>query len=103
MDFHFSAEEQAFRDEIRDFLDEHLPDPVPKDDPAFLAQWNKLVREKRWVGFNWPKEWGGGGGDLIRQFILKEEMSPRSGFHGDHLGRSRDHRAWHGRAARRAS
>lgn len=77
MDFHFSAEEQAFRDEIRGFLDEHLPNPVPQDDPAFLELWNKLVREKRWVGFNWPTEWGGGGGDLIRQFILKEEMSAR--------------------------
>ncbi|MFK7896306.1 MAG: acyl-CoA dehydrogenase family protein [Myxococcota bacterium] len=77
MDFHFSAEEQAFRDEIRSFLDEHLPDPVPQDDPAFSELWNKLVREKRWVGFNWPTEWGGGGGDLIRQFILKEEMAAR--------------------------
>ena len=77
MDFHFSAEEQAFRDEVRSFLDENLPDPVPQDDPAFLEHWNKLVREKRWVGFNWPTEWGGGGGDLIRQFIMKEEMSAR--------------------------
>lgn len=77
MDFHFTPEEQAFRREIRDFLDANLPDPVPGDDPDFLREWNRKVREKRWIGFSWPREWGGGGADLIRQFILKEEMSAR--------------------------
>lgn len=77
MDFNFTPEEQAFREEIRAFLDAHLPDPVPEDDPDFLRVWNEKLRAKRWVGFNWPREWGGGGGDLIRQFILKEEMSAR--------------------------
>ena len=77
MDFNFTAEEQAFREEIRAFLDANLPDPVPDEDPDFLREWNRKVREKRWVGFSWPREWGGGGADLIRQFILKEEMSVR--------------------------
>jgi len=77
MDFNLTPEEQAFREEVRSFLDENLPDPVPEDDATFLETWNKKVREKRWVGFNWPVEWGGGGGDLMRQFILKEEMSAR--------------------------
>jgi alkylation response protein AidB-like acyl-CoA dehydrogenase len=77
MDFHFTPEEQAFREEIRAFLDENLPDPVPEDDPAFIRSWNEKIRKKRWVGFNWPPEWGGGGADLIQQFILKEEMSAR--------------------------
>lgn len=77
MDFQLTSEEQAFREEVRSFLDENLPDPVPSEDPAFLKEWNKKVREKRWVGFNWPTEWGGGGGDLMRQFVLKEEMSAR--------------------------
>lgn len=77
MDFNFTPEEQAFREEIRAFLDENLPDPVPEDDPDFLREWNRKVRAKRWIGFNWPREWGGGGADLIRQFILKEEMSAR--------------------------
>ena len=77
MDFQLNAEEEAFRAEVRAFLDEHLPDPVPVDDPDFLERWNRAVREKRWIGFNWPKEYGGGDGDLIRQFILKEEMSAR--------------------------
>ncbi len=77
MDFQLTPEEQAFRNEVRGFLDENLPDPVPENDPEFVKIWNEKVREKRWIGFNWPVEWGGGGGDLIRQFVLKEEMSAR--------------------------
>lgn len=77
MDFHFTSEEQAFRDEIRTFLDEHLPESIPEDDSDFIRTWNEKIREKRWVGFNWPPEYGGGGGDVVRQFILKEEMSAR--------------------------
>ena len=77
MDFHFTAAEQTFREEIRAFLDANLPDPIPEHDPEFIGAWNRKVREKRWIGFNWPREWVGGGGDLIQQFILKEEMSAR--------------------------
>jgi alkylation response protein AidB-like acyl-CoA dehydrogenase len=78
MDLSFSPEEEAFRKEVRQFLDENLPDPVPEDDPEFIREWNAKVRKKGWVGFSWPKEAGGGGGTLIEQFILKEEMSKRN-------------------------
>ena len=67
MDFQLTPDEQAFREEVRAFLDENLPDPVPTDDADFIKKWNQKVREKRWIGFNWPVELGGGGGDLMRQ------------------------------------
>ena len=76
MDFNFTSEEQAFRREVRRFLDENLP-PEDQRGRDFIAEWNREVRAKRWVGFSWPKEVGGGGGDFIQQFILKEEMSAR--------------------------
>ncbi len=76
MDFNFTAEEEAFRQEVRQFLDENLPAEGQRG-PDFIREWNRKVREKRWVGFSWPKEHGGGGGDVIQQFILKEEMSAR--------------------------
>jgi alkylation response protein AidB-like acyl-CoA dehydrogenase len=76
MDFTLSPEEEAFRDEVRAFLDENLP-PVAERGPDFPAQWNRKVREKRWVGFSWPKEVGGGGGSLMEQVILKDEMAKR--------------------------
>lgn len=76
MDFEYTPEEQAFRQEVRDFLDANLP---PRDQRGhdFMGNWLKKVREKRWVGFSWPKEVGGGGGNIMEQVILKEEMARR--------------------------
>jgi len=80
MDFRFTPEEEAFRDEVRHFLDEHLAGTGPGEDPPGpeeLAAWNAALAEKGWIGFSWPKEVGGYGGSLIEQFILKEETSAR--------------------------
>jgi alkylation response protein AidB-like acyl-CoA dehydrogenase len=74
MDFDYSPEEEAFRAEVRAFLDEHLPE---EDTPESYQAWNRALAEKKWIGFAWPKEMGGGGGSLMEQFILKEEMSAR--------------------------
>jgi alkylation response protein AidB-like acyl-CoA dehydrogenase len=76
LDFNLSPEEEAFRDEVRRFLDENLP-PEAERDAAFASRWNQRVREKRWVGFGWPAEVGGGGGGIMEQAILKEEMAKR--------------------------
>jgi alkylation response protein AidB-like acyl-CoA dehydrogenase len=74
MDFTLTKEEEAFRDEVREFIKEHLS-PEARKAPGFLANWLKAVRKKRWVGFNWPQEYGGGGGGIMEQVILKEEMA----------------------------
>lgn len=76
MDFNFTPEEEAFRAEVRRFLDENLP-PEGERDFAFMAEWQRKVREKGWVGFSWPKQVGGGGGSIAEQVILKEEMARR--------------------------
>jgi alkylation response protein AidB-like acyl-CoA dehydrogenase len=76
MDFDLSPEEEAFRDEVRAFLDQNLP-PESERDARFLAEWSRKVRAKRWVGFSWPKEVSGGGGSIMQQVILKEEMAKR--------------------------
>jgi len=77
MDFHFTPEEEAFRAEVRAFLDENLPPGTNQNDPKFIAEWSRKAREKRWIGFSWPKEVGGGGATIMQQVILKEEMSKR--------------------------
>ncbi len=76
MDFQLTEKEEAFRDEVRAFLDENLPDEKDRT-PEFLAEWNRKIRKKRWVGFSWPAEVGGGGGSIMEQVILKDEMARR--------------------------
>jgi len=84
MDFVYSPEEEAFRAEVRAFIRDPLPKRSSEDlmdvesgmsDLPALFKWNQDLYEKRWVGFNWPREVGGGGGSISAQMILKEEMA----------------------------
>ena len=68
MDFQLTPEEEGFRDQVRAFLDEHLP-------VTDGNEWLRKVREKRWVGFSWPEEVGGGGGTHYHP------RTPRRGSH----------------------
>ena len=72
MDFNLSPEEEAFREEVRGFLAENLGEDRG---PQAVAAFQRKVREKRWVGFSWPEEVTGGGGGVMEQVILKEEMA----------------------------
>lgn len=76
MDFQLTEKEEAFRDEVRAFLDENLPAEGERD-PDFAKEWSRKIRERRWVGFSWPEEVGGGGGSIMEQVILKDEMARR--------------------------
>lgn len=76
MDFDLSTEELKFRDEVRAFIKENLKSKADNEfGVSFDQNWNDKAREKRWVGFSWPKEVGGGGGTIMEQVILKQEMS----------------------------
>jgi alkylation response protein AidB-like acyl-CoA dehydrogenase len=72
MDFDHTPEDEAFRAEVRDFLKKYLP---RKGKPEEIAEWHRQARARRFVGFAWPKEVGGGGGTISQQVILKEEMA----------------------------
>ncbi|MGB1560475.1 MAG: acyl-CoA dehydrogenase family protein [Sinimarinibacterium flocculans] len=82
MDFNFTPEELAFRDEVRAFVDAELSpglrDKVlggkrlSKDD--FIG-WHKTLYRKGWVAPNWPVEYGGTGWTAVQRHIFEEELA----------------------------
>jgi alkylation response protein AidB-like acyl-CoA dehydrogenase len=79
MDLTLTAEEQAFQDEVRSWLAENHPGPMPSGgDQArfeFERAWQRRLHEAGWAGISWPKEYGGRGATLIEQAIFSEEMA----------------------------
>jgi alkylation response protein AidB-like acyl-CoA dehydrogenase len=78
MDLTLTTEEQAFRDEVRAWLDEHHPGPEPDGEEAkfeFRRAWQREMHDAGWAGISWPKEYGGRGATLIEQAIFSEEMA----------------------------
>src|SRR4051794_27717239 len=77
MDLTLTSEEQAFRDEVRAWLEENHPGPEPDGEEAkfeFRRAWQRKLHDAGWAGISWPKEYGGRGASLIEQAIFGEEM-----------------------------
>ncbi len=76
MDLTLSPAEEAFRDELRRWLQEHHPGREPVGDEAsfeFRRRWQGELHEAGWAGVAWPKEYGGRGATLVEQAIFNEE------------------------------
>ena len=88
MDFDFSPEQLAFRDEVEAFLDAN-DDPIVfdvtrenmaqvADIPERRALMGK-IGEQGWLGITWPKAWGGQEGDGVYEYLLNEALARRGG------------------------
>jgi alkylation response protein AidB-like acyl-CoA dehydrogenase len=79
MDLKFSPEDEAYRLELRHWLEDNLPtEPVPMDqDESFVHRraWQRKLSEHGWIGIHWPKAYGGQGATLIQQAIYAQEMA----------------------------
>lgn len=81
MDLRFTAEELAFRDELRGWLAEVLPDvpTVPSDHTdlparrAYDTAWQRLLFDAGYAGINWPSAFGGRGSTPTEHLIFLEE------------------------------
>ena len=80
MDLRYSAAEERFRDELRDWLVTTLPTlgaAPPADDwparRAFDSRWQRLLFDAGYAGVDWPAEGGGRGASPVEQLIFKEE------------------------------
>jgi len=78
MDFSYSAAEEAFRAELRTWLEQNPPGREPDDPKAWVAYakgWQKRLADAGWCGVAWPKDYGGRGATLIQQIIFQEELA----------------------------
>jgi len=82
MDLNLNAEERQFRDELRAWLEIHVPKdwsewrekPLEESFP-YLRAWQRKLDEGRWAAVSWPKEYGGRSATLMQQAIFWEEMA----------------------------
>ena len=66
MDLRYTPEEQAFREELRTWLGEVLPDIGPPPDRkdiharrGYDTAWQRMLYDAGYAGINWPAEFGG--------------------------------------------
>ena len=77
MDLTLSPAEEAFRDELREWLAANNPGREPAGDEAafqFRLAWQRKLHDAGWAGVSWPKEYGGRGATLVEQAIFNEEV-----------------------------
>ena len=82
MDLNFNATESAFRTEVRNFLDEKLPQDIrhkvrnglilASDD---YVRWQRLLHDQGWGGAAWPLAFGGCNWNAVQQYIFEEEAA----------------------------
>ena len=89
MDFNYSTQEEAFRKEVRDWLEENMKElpewwgkrdvlgpPIDSDEyHQFSLWWHRKLYDAGFVGIAWPKEYGGRGATPIEQVIFNQELA----------------------------
>ena len=85
MNFDFSAHEEAFRKDVRRWLETHLPDDLrgrafassraDREEVRRLRAWQRAMHEAGYVGMDWPREFGGRGASIVEMVILYQEMA----------------------------
>ncbi|MBS0402469.1 MAG: acyl-CoA dehydrogenase family protein [Proteobacteria bacterium] len=82
MDLAFTPDELKFRDEIRAWVKANLPPAIAakvhkaqnltRDD---MQTWAKILGKKGWLGYGWPKPFGGPGWSAVQKHLFEEECA----------------------------
>ena len=86
MDLTLTAEQEAFRAQVRRWLETNIPADwtsriaatadVPRPEAYdILRAWQRKLFDAGFIGLTWPKEYGGGGLTFVEEMILHEEMA----------------------------
>lgn len=83
MDFTYTPEQEAYRMEVRRWLEANQPPPLTAEekeraDENFLwdrlKAWHDKLYKGGWAGLTWPKEYGGRGATFVEQVIFQQEL-----------------------------
>lgn len=81
MEFRFTEEDEAFRQEIREFLKAEWPGGTgdasvdSEEEYRIERAFERKLAQRGWLTLAWPPEYGGQGASHVRQAIMKEECS----------------------------
>ena len=82
MDLSFSADERKFRDAVRAFIAEAMPEDIAakaRMSAHFshdeIMRWHEVLAAKGWAAPNWPEQYGGPGFSATERFIFAEELA----------------------------
>src|SRR4051812_47592191 len=80
MDFRFTSTQEAFRAEVRGFLDQTLTPAFWEQQratrhPGWSPEFSRAAAQRGYLGIAWPKEYGGQARGIIEQMIYMEEMA----------------------------
>lgn len=82
MDLNLTAEELTFRHEVRDWVRANLPEDISRK--VFASQrlsrddmqrWAKILGAKGWLGYAWPRQFGGPGWNAVQKHLFEEECA----------------------------
>src|SRR6266513_4174309 len=85
MNFDFTEQEEAFRKEVRHWLEANLPEDLRGrafassraglHEVRRLRAWQQTMHAAGYVGMDWPLEFGGRGASIVEMVILYQEMA----------------------------
>jgi alkylation response protein AidB-like acyl-CoA dehydrogenase len=85
MDLRFTPEQEAFQQEVRDWIARNLEQPFTAyvKDPAYDADalvevrraWQRKLNDAGYLGMQWSAEWGGRGATEVEEAILHAELA----------------------------
>jgi alkylation response protein AidB-like acyl-CoA dehydrogenase len=82
MDLAYTAEENAFRDEVRAFTQASLPPDIARKvldhrrlTKSDYSRWQDILAKKGWLTGHWPREFGGLGWSAVEQHVFDEETA----------------------------
>jgi alkylation response protein AidB-like acyl-CoA dehydrogenase len=78
VDLSYTPEQQAFRQEVRGWLEAHVPgEPLASFDTEEgfeqHREWERALNQAGWAMVPWPVEYGGRGANLLEWLIFEEE------------------------------